>query len=239
MRPGVKLRLPDPDEPTEASRRPIVRITRPAAGPSLPGLEPDEAPKARARPFKLTPEKAKERPEQASIVQHLNTAVPRGFCAHVKNESFWSIFDQAIPNKAQRMRLIGRLKQAMLKDGFVQGFPDNVLFWPLPEEWRRILEAAGVKVPELVALAACFEVKRPGWTESGDKKFREGLGNNRQKLVHELLRRSGVPVEIVRDAFEADEAAARMGVPLRFRISQGAGGGVFRTPAGEDGEPQT
>jgi hypothetical protein len=186
------------------------------------------AAKARKQaPFRLTAEKGKERPEQRAMVQLLNMRLADGFCFHVVNEGFWSIFDKAIPDRKQRMKLIGQLKQAMLKDGFVPRMPDNPYFWRFPDEWRACLRANGFKLPERMALAGMIEAKRPGWRESGDKEWRESRD---QQYVFELLRRADVPFAVATSAEEAIEAARAAGAPIRGDgFSKDASGGTTRS----------
>lgn len=230
MRPGVRHRPAPPrqGELIPADEPPAARALREAH--EAAGVKPRRA--SGSRPFKLTTPKAKERPQQGAITRHLNQAVIQGLAVHVVNEGLWSFIDIAVPDPKQRGKLIGQLKNAMLNDGFMEGFPDELLFWPLPDRWRAILEAAGEKVPELMAFAGTMEIKKPGWTESGDKKFREG----HQPKAHARLRMSGVPCFVVRDEFEANAAAVAMGAPLRIRLNKGAGGGIVRS-SGDDDPP--
>lgn len=171
--------------------------------------------------FKLKAERGKERPEMQAMVARLNVAVVDGWCIHVPNEGLWSFLDMAIPDRAQRGKVIGKLRNAMAKDGFVPRFPDKVLFWRFPEKWREILVAAGEIVPERMACAGTLEAKRPGWTPESDKAWRE---NPDQHRVLEALRRAGVPFAVVRNADEAVAAARAMGAPVRERFQKDAEG---------------
>ena len=90
--------------------------------------------------------------------------------------------------------------------------PDNPYFWRFPDEWRECLRANGFKLPERMALAGMIEAKRPGWTASGDKEWRESRD---QQYVFELLRRADVPFAVATSAEEAIEAARAAGAPIR------------------------
>ena len=213
-KPGAKPEVGDLFDPPPAARAYAAALA-----------EAGERKARKPAPFKLTAERGRERPEQRAMVQLLNMKLVNGFCFHVVNEGFWSIFDKAIPDRNQRMKLIGQLKQAMLKDGFVPRMPDNPLFWRFPDEWRACLVANGFELPERMAMAGMIEAKRPGWTESGDKAWRESRD---QQFVFELLRRADVPFAVATNADEAVAAARAMGAPVRDR-PQGAGGGVLRS----------
>lgn len=157
------------------------------------------------RAFKLTPPKEKERPGQRSITESLNKQIIDGGCFHIANEGLFSFIED------EKLRF--KLWRAMLNDGVLPGAPDDVVIWrEMPEQ----------KFPYVGFL----EIKRPGWTMSGDKKWREG----KQPKAHDWLASFGAPTAIVRDIYEAQEAVLSWGVRLRYRLDSNAGGGQFIVP---------
>lgn len=168
---------------------------------------------ARPARLRLTPGKSSpERAEMRSGVTSLNGALgSRGGAFHVANEqkllSRLSVEDRT------------RILAALAADGVIFGFPDTPVVWPLPDDWRAALEAAGKDVPPLMAFVGAAEWKEPGWTISGDGRWRNGS----QPKAHAWLRARGVPVALVRDAWEFFEAVKAMGCPyLRWDLPPSA-----------------
>lgn len=169
------------------------------AGGTQPGLDLEPAAK-KPRPFKLTPPTPKERPQQQEITATLNKMIVDGGTFHIANEGMY----QFIPDNDLR----SRLWMAMKKDGVLPGAPDNIVFWKA---------APDQPFPYLGFL----EIKREGWTVSGDKRWREG----EQPKAQAWLAGLGAPTAIVRSIYEAQDALISWGVKLRYRLEPNASGG--------------
>lgn len=187
------------------------------------------------RAFKLKAPREKERPAQQSITKHLNSVIINGGAFHIANEGLFSfIQDESLRHK---------LWVAMKLDGVLPGAPDDAVLLGMDAEQTAAIRLLAMladlreRVPEIgtewefidktLAMfirGGCrigfLEIKRPGWTLSGDKRWREG----EQPKAHAWLAGFGAPVAIVRDVIEAEEAVLSWGARLRYRITKDADG---------------
>ena len=236
MRPGVRWKV----LPANVREAPREGGDLFAVEQAPPPKEPKKPRKP--RPFKLAAPKALERPEQRSITSSLNKQIVNGGCFHIANESLFSF----IPDKNVRHKLW----RAMKNDGVLPGAPDDVVLLGMDEEQaaairlaafladlRGTVDAVDAEWPfieralEMFIRGGCrvgfLEIKRPGWTPSSDKRWREG----EQPKAHKWLASFGAPTAIVRDIFEAQAAVLSWGGRLRYRLNAGAGGGQFIVPS--------